>query len=130
MPREAVHAITEVGGTYPSRAGAEPAAQQPTASAVSPTATSLGQEPSAEVRARPGDDALTRYRAKKAVLMETLEGARKHHLDAIAAKDQAAKQSTLETMRGLGTQIHDRAEEVKAKNQGMLPAWWNDEAVR
>jgi hypothetical protein len=33
-------------------------------------------------------------------------------------------------MRGVGKQIYDLAEEVKAKNQGMLPAWWNDEAVR
>jgi hypothetical protein len=130
VPREAVHAITEVGVPAPSQARGAPAASQPTAPVVSPPATSRGPESSAEARTRPEGDALTSYRAKKAVLMEALDGARTQHLDAITAKDQAAKQRSLEAMRGFGKQIDELAEEVKAKNQGKLPGWWQDEVVR
>jgi hypothetical protein len=58
--------------------------------------------------------------------MDQLDGATKQHLEAIAAKDVKAKQRALEGMRAVSRKIYHLADELKQKNQGVLPPWWNE----
>ena len=64
------------------------------------------------------------YKEKKLALKETFNEAWKRYIDATESKDLEAKKIALEEMRGFSKQIYDLADELKKKNQGVLPDWW------
>jgi hypothetical protein len=66
------------------------------------------------------------YRAKKLMLMSELDAATKKYLAASGAKDPDAKKAALDDMREFSKKIIDLADEVKKKNGGVLPVWWNE----
>jgi hypothetical protein len=66
------------------------------------------------------------YRAKKLRLTSALDAATNAYLVASGARNPDAKKAALDDMRGYSKQIIDLGEEVKPKNGGVLPAWWND----
>jgi hypothetical protein len=66
------------------------------------------------------------YRAKKLMLTDKLEQATNKHLEGSAAKNPESKKAALDDMREYSKQILDLGDEVKHKNGGVLPAWWNE----
>jgi hypothetical protein len=127
VPKALVKSITAVEASSSARgAMVESAAPSPGAGTLPVTGKGSGGTSAAEADPSAGKGAVPADREKKAALMAQLEAARKQHFEASAAKDKAAKQRTLADMRAVAKQIYDLAEEVKAKNQGVLPPWWND----
>ncbi len=66
------------------------------------------------------------YREQKARLMSQLDEANKTYLAASGARNPDAKKAALDEMRGYSKQFYALADEVKEKNGGTLPAWWNE----
>jgi hypothetical protein len=66
------------------------------------------------------------YRERKATLKEKLEDAIKRHREATARKDQEAKESTRKEYLEFSKQIIDLGDDLKRKNKGMLPDWWQE----
>jgi hypothetical protein len=66
------------------------------------------------------------YRAKKLMLTGKLDEATNKHLEASAAKNPDSKKAALDDMREYSKQILDLGDEVKHKNGGVLPPWWNE----
>jgi len=66
------------------------------------------------------------YRARKAVLKEKLEQALQRNREAITRQDQESRESTRKEYLEFSKQIMDLGEELKSKNKGVLPDWWNE----
>jgi hypothetical protein len=66
------------------------------------------------------------YRERRASLKEKLEDAIQRHREATARKDQEAKESTRKEYLGFSKQIIDLGDELKRKNKGVLPNWWQE----
>jgi hypothetical protein len=66
------------------------------------------------------------YRARKAVLKEKLEQALQRNREAITRQEQEARESTRKEYLEFSKQIMDLGEELKSKNKGVLPDWWNE----
>ena len=66
------------------------------------------------------------YRERKATLKEKLENAIQRHREATARKDQEAKESTRKEYLGFSKQIIDLGDDLKRKNKGVLPNWWQE----
>lgn len=66
------------------------------------------------------------YRQKKLELTSKLDHATTQYLDAIAARNHDAKHAALDDMRGYSKRIIELGDEVKMKNDGELPHWWNE----
>jgi hypothetical protein len=66
------------------------------------------------------------YRERRASLKEKLEDAIQRHREATARKDQEAKESTRKEYLGFSKQIIDLGDELKRKNKGVLPDWWQE----
>jgi hypothetical protein len=66
------------------------------------------------------------YREKKLALTSKLDEAANKYLQAIAAGNPDAQKGALAEKREVSKQIYALADEVKAKNGGVLPAWWNE----
>jgi hypothetical protein len=66
------------------------------------------------------------YREKKIVLKEKLEQALQRNREAITRQDQDARESTRQEYLEFSKQIMDLGEELKKKNKGVLPDWWNE----
>jgi len=65
------------------------------------------------------------YRERKAVLKEKLEDALQRNREATAKQDQGLKESTRKDYLDFSKQILDLGDELKKKNNGVLPAWWD-----
>jgi hypothetical protein len=66
------------------------------------------------------------YHAKKQMLMSELDAATHRYLEASGARNLEAKRAALDDMRAYSKRILDLGDEVKSKNGGVLPAWWNE----
>jgi hypothetical protein len=66
------------------------------------------------------------YRAQKATLKDKLDDALERNREATRRKDQEAKDATRLEMREYVKKIYDLEAELKEKNKGALPKWWNE----
>jgi hypothetical protein len=66
------------------------------------------------------------YRERKAALKEKLEDALARNREATARKDQQAKELTRKEYLEFSRQIIDLSDELKKKNKGVLPPWWEE----
>jgi hypothetical protein len=66
------------------------------------------------------------YRERKAVLKEKLEDALQRNREAITRQDQESRESTRKEYLEFSKQIMDLGDELKSKNKGVLPDWWNE----
>jgi hypothetical protein len=66
------------------------------------------------------------YRERRAALKEKLEDAILRNREATARKDQEAKELTRKEYLGFSKQIIDLGDELKRKNKGVLPDWWQE----
>ena len=66
------------------------------------------------------------YRAKKLTLTGELDAATNPYLAASGARNPEARKATLDDMRAYSKQIIELSDEVKKKNGGVLPEWWNE----
>ena len=66
------------------------------------------------------------YKERKAALKEKLEDALQRNREATARKDQQAKESTRKEYLEFAKQIMDLGDELKRKNKGVLPFWWEE----
>jgi len=66
------------------------------------------------------------YRERKASLREKLEDALQRNRDATTRQDQDARESTRQEYLKFSKQIMDLGEELKKKNKGVLPDWWDE----
>jgi hypothetical protein len=66
------------------------------------------------------------YRKRKAILKEKLEDALQRNREAITRQDQEARESTRKEYLEFSKQIMDLGDELKSKNKGVLPGWWNE----
>lgn len=66
------------------------------------------------------------YRERKASLKEKLEDALQRNREATAKKDQQAKDLTRKEYLEFSRQIIDLGDELKRKNKGLLPDWWEE----
>jgi hypothetical protein len=65
------------------------------------------------------------YRERKAALKEKLEDALQRNREATAKQDQGLKESTRKEYLDFSKQILDLGDELKRKNKGVLPDWWD-----
>jgi hypothetical protein len=66
------------------------------------------------------------YRERKASLREKLDDALQRNREATAKKDQQAKDLTRKEYLEFSRQIIDLGDELKRKNKGLLPDWWQE----
>jgi hypothetical protein len=66
------------------------------------------------------------YREKKAMLKAKLEDALQRNREAIARRDTKAKELTRQEYLEFSRQIIDLGDELKRKNKGVLPDWWEE----
>ena len=66
------------------------------------------------------------YRERKAVLKEKLEEALQRNREAITRQDLKARESTRQEYLEFSKQIMDLGDELKRKNKGVLPDWWDE----
>jgi hypothetical protein len=66
------------------------------------------------------------YKERKAVLKGKLEEALQRNREATARKDQQAKELTRKEYLEFSRQIIDLSDELKKKNKGVLPNWWEE----
>jgi hypothetical protein len=82
------------------------------------------QKPAGDKSIKAGD--AQAYRAKKLILTSGLDDATNKYLTASGARNPDAKQAALDDMRGYSKKILDLGDEVKKRNGGILPGWWNE----
>jgi hypothetical protein len=66
------------------------------------------------------------YRERKAALKEKLEDALERNREATARQDQEARESTRKEYLEFSKQIINLGDELKSKNKGVLPDWWEE----
>ncbi len=65
------------------------------------------------------------YKEKKLELKGKVNETWQRYLDATASNDVEVKKRASDEMRGFSKQMFDLADELKGKNQGVLPDWWD-----
>jgi len=68
------------------------------------------------------------YREKKAVLKRKFDEAWDRYLEATKNKDLEAKEKARIEMTEFSRQVYDLADELKEKNKGVLPDWWEEKS--
>jgi len=66
------------------------------------------------------------YKKQKALFTENYEQAYEKYLEASSRHDREAKKKAWEEFNRYGGQVSALEEELKKKNQGVLPKWWNE----
>ena len=69
------------------------------------------------------------YKEKKLALKKDFNATWQKYIDATDSKDLEAKQRASDEMVGFSRQIYELADELKEKNQGVLPDWWEKEGL-
>jgi hypothetical protein len=85
--------------------------------------SSADQPPDGSTRLKAGE--AQAYQAKKVMLTSQLDAATTKYLEASAARNPDAKQAALAEMREHSKTILALEDEVKKRNGGVLPPWWN-----
>ena len=65
------------------------------------------------------------YKKQKDQFMEKFEQAHQRYLDASSQRDGEAKKKAWEEFNQYGSRVSALEEELKKKNNGVLPEWWN-----
>ena len=87
------------------------------------TSVVTGEKMRGEKRSPEGID-FEYYRKTKINLREQFDQAREKYLEASSNKDPEAKELARKDMVEFSKQIYDLADELKSKNNGVLPDWW------
>jgi predicted transcriptional regulator len=66
------------------------------------------------------------YREKKSELRRKFDEASEKYRDAIRKQDLPGKEKASEEMREFSRQAYDLADELREKNKGVLPDWWEE----
>ena len=66
------------------------------------------------------------YKERKAALKEKLDDALQRNRESITRQDQEDQEITRKEYLELSKQIIDLGEELKRKNEGVLPGWWQE----
>lgn len=66
------------------------------------------------------------YREKRSVLKSKFDEASERYREALRNQDPAGKQKASEEMREFSRQAYNLADELKEKNKGVLPDWWEE----
>jgi hypothetical protein len=66
------------------------------------------------------------YKERKATFREKLDDALQRNREATARKDQQAKDLSRKEYLEFSRQIIDLSDELKKKNKGVLPTWWEE----
>jgi len=66
------------------------------------------------------------YKKQKAFRMEKYEQAYQRYLEACSRRDEEAKRKTWEEFNKLGGQVFALEDDLRKKNNGMLPSWWKE----
>ena len=66
------------------------------------------------------------YRERKATLKEKLEDALQRNRESIARQDQNSTESTRKEYLEFSKQIMELGDELKRRNKGILPDWWQE----
>lgn len=66
------------------------------------------------------------YKKQRAFFTEKYEQAYERYLEASSRRDREAKKKAWEEFNRYGGQVSALEEELKKKNQGVLPNWWNE----
>jgi hypothetical protein len=98
-----------------------------------PKSKESAQTRSSEIESKPSGSSekskvidFDHYREMKNVLKEKLEDALQRNREATARQDQDAKESTRREYLQFSKQIIDLGDELKRKNKGVLPYWWDE----
>jgi hypothetical protein len=65
------------------------------------------------------------YKKQKAQITEKFEQAHERYLEASSRRDREAKKKAWEEFNQYASQVSALEEELKKKNNGVLPEWWN-----
>ena len=65
------------------------------------------------------------YKKQRAVLTEKCEQAHERYLEALSRRDGEAKKKAWEEFNQYGSRVGTLEEELRKKNNGALPEWWN-----
>jgi hypothetical protein len=68
------------------------------------------------------------YKEKKLLLKRKFDEAWERYLEASKNKDLEAKEKARQEMIEFSGQVYDLADELKAKNKGVLPDWWEEKS--
>lgn len=112
--RRVIQSTSEEAGGKEMKNSSTPTPQE------SPTENTPG-EMSAEEKPK-GD--FTIYQKKHLELRTALEKALERYRMASGQQDKEAEEKAREEFRALSKQLFDLSDEVKAKNNGVLPPWW------
>jgi len=66
------------------------------------------------------------YKKQRAFFTERYEQAYERYFEASSRHDREAKRKAWEEFNRYGGQVSALEEELKKKNQGVLPTWWNE----
>ncbi|NWF55534.1 MAG: hypothetical protein HXY45_12155 [Syntrophaceae bacterium] len=70
------------------------------------------------------------YQRQKAYYLEQFERAYRRYLEASSRRDREGKKKAWEEFNRFGGQVITLEAELKKKNHGILPSWWNDSIPR
>ncbi len=138
LPKKDLLAITEVEKKSPGRSadGEEPALiRKPETGSVAPPPelkptgkAPSGKEPSSFDGFPEGSAEY--YRRQKAYYLEQFESAYRRYLEASSRRDREGKKKAWEEFNQFGGRVITLEAELKKKNHGIVPSWWNDSSPR
>ncbi len=124
VKKRVIHVVSEITRTQVSEQGSSvPSANQ----------GALGNKDLGNVEQKPEGESTAEnispvdfvsYQQKNLALRTALEKALERYRMASGQQDKEAEEKAREEFRALSKQLFDLSDEVKAKNNGVLPAWW------
>jgi len=66
------------------------------------------------------------YKQKRREFLEKLDEAQERYEEVLKTKDPQASEHARQEWVSFGTKIHQLADELKKKNKGVLPDWWDN----
>ena len=120
IPKEVVRSI---GLTKDVPAVKIPPPKEPT---TEPPAIQTEEKKVAEPEARNENIDAGTYKKQKAFFIEKYEKAYERYLEASSRHDREAKKRAWEEFNRYGGQVSALEEELRKKNKGILPDWWNE----
>ncbi len=101
-------------------------APNPKRSMAEPAAILPQEKKTAEIGAGKEKVDIGYYKKQKAQFTEKYEQAYERYLAASSRQDREAKKKAWEEFNQYGSQVSALEQELKKKNSGVLPKWWNE----